>query len=256
MGAFFERLARSPRRALLVDYDGTLAPMTADRRHAEPYPGIREHLMTLAEGSPDTVVWVVSGRAIGDLAPLVRLEGLAELWGSHGLERRTRSGFWIGPAPERADAVRLDEAFGELVGLGAGAIVERKPYGLALHWRGADPGVYARGHTALLGRFGEGAAPANLELQDFEGGLEVRPRRAHKGMVVERVFAELGPDVAVAYLGDDRTDEDAFAAIAGRGLGILVRGAPRPTLADAWLRPPDEVAAFLERWTACAPEKA
>ncbi|HYX19436.1 MAG TPA: trehalose-phosphatase, partial [Thermoanaerobaculia bacterium] len=82
----------------------------------------------------------------------------------------------------------------------------------------------------------------------FDGGLELRPRGFHKGLVVQRAFAEFGTDAAVAYLGDDATDEDAFAALRGRGLPVLVRGAPRRTRADARLRPPDEVLEFLEAW--------
>jgi trehalose-6-phosphatase len=62
------------------------------------------------------------------------------------------------------------------------------------------------------------------------------------------VLSELAPGAAVAYLGDDRTDEDAFAALAGRGLAVLVRDRDRPTEADIRLRPPDEVVAFLSRW--------
>jgi trehalose 6-phosphate phosphatase len=49
-------------------------------------------------------------------------------------------------------------------------------------------------------------------------------------------------------LGDDLTDEDAFQVLEGRGLSILVRAAYRETIARAWLRPPQELIAFLEQW--------
>ncbi|MGH9571319.1 MAG: hypothetical protein ACRD4F_16865, partial [Candidatus Angelobacter sp.] len=55
-------------------------------------------------------------------------------------------------------------------------------------------------------------------------------------------------DVAAAYLGDDLTDEDAFQAINGRGLSVLVRPAWRSTTAQAWLRPPGELIQFLNDW--------
>jgi trehalose 6-phosphate phosphatase len=58
----------------------------------------------------------------------------------------------------------------------------------------------------------------------------------------------LGPDTAVAYLGDDRTDEDAFMALRGRGLAVLVRPDLRATAAEVWIRPPDELLLFLQRW--------
>ena len=59
-----------------------------------------------------------------------------------------------------------------------------------------------------------------------------------------------GPEVLPIYLGDDRTDEDAFAALRGRGLGILVTATPRPTLADYSLQDPEEVRDFLARLAA------
>ena len=52
----------------------------------------------------------------------------------------------------------------------------------------------------------------------------------------------------MAYLGDDRTDEDAFRALRGRGLSVLVRAEPRETAADAWIRPPEELIEFLRTW--------
>lgn len=56
------------------------------------------------------------------------------------------------------------------------------------------------------------------------------------------------PSAAIAYLGDDLTDEDAFQALDTRGLRVLVRDALRPTAADIWLQPPDELLDFLRSW--------
>jgi trehalose-6-phosphatase len=62
------------------------------------------------------------------------------------------------------------------------------------------------------------------------------------------VLSETAEDTAIAYLGDDITDEDAFRAVKVRGLGILVRTEFRETAADVWLRPPEELASFLQLW--------
>ena len=250
LAPFFERVAAAPRRALLMDYDGTLAPFTADRRHAEPYPDMRTALVEVALARKPTSVWIVSGRGVGDLARLARLDHVVDLWGSHGLERRTRQGCWAGPAPDSEATRFLDEVAGALGALGAGALTERKLHGIAIHWRGADPALYERAREALERRFVPAGAARGLELLPFDGGLELRPRASHKGQVVDRAFAELGHDAAVAYLGDDRTDEDAFAALRGRGLPVLVRPEIRETRAEAWLRPPGEVLAFLKQWNA------
>ena len=247
---FFARVAAAKKRALLIDYDGTLAPLTADRRHAEPYPGMRSALVELALARRPTSVWIVSGRGVGDLARLARLDHVADLWGSHGLERRTRQGCWAGPAPEREASSFLDGVCAYLAEQGAAALTERKLHGVAIHHRGADPAVYEGAREALETRFAPAGRAHDLELLPFDGGLELRPRAFHKGQVVEKAFAELGADAAVAYLGDDRTDEDAFAALRGRGLPVLVRPEPRKTEAAAWLKPPEEVLDFLREWNA------
>jgi trehalose-phosphatase len=246
-------VAEAPRRALLIDYDGTLAPFAADRRHAEPYPHMRTALVEVALAPRPTAVWIVSGRGVGDLARLARLDHVVDLWGSHGLERRTRQGCWAGPAPDTESTRYLDEVAGALGALGAGSLTERKLHGIAIHWRGADPVLYGAARDLLEKRFAPAGLARGLELLSFDGGLELRPSAFHKGQVVDRAFAELGHDAAVAYLGDDRTDEDAFAALRGRGLPVLVRPEPRETRAAAWLKPPGEVLAFLKDWNvACS----
>jgi trehalose-phosphatase len=94
---------------------------------------------------------------------------------------------------------------------------------------------------------------ANLSLEAFDGGLELRALGRNKGDAVRDVLDEEGSLAAAAYLGDDRTDEDAFRAIRGRGLSVLVRPELRETAADWWLIPPADLLWFLGRWhAACA----
>jgi trehalose-phosphatase len=61
----------------------------------------------------------------------------------------------------------------------------------------------------------------------------------------------MGVDAVLTYLGDDLTDEDAFNALHGRGLSVLVRGSQRKTAADLWIKPPQELLQFLEKWIKC-----
>ena len=88
----------------------------------------------------------------------------------------------------------------------------------------------------------------DLRLAPFEGGIEIRPAKKDKGDVVRSILYEMGPDVAMVYLGDDATDEDAFGALTHRGLNILVREEFCPTLADAWIKPPGALLDFLRGW--------
>ncbi|MFZ1084043.1 MAG: hypothetical protein WAN35_03650 [Terracidiphilus sp.] len=62
------------------------------------------------------------------------------------------------------------------------------------------------------------------------------------------LLEEFPDDTPVAYLGDDATDEDAFQALSGRGLCVLVRPRWRPSSAHLWLRAPRELRRFLADW--------
>jgi trehalose-phosphatase len=86
--------------------------------------------------------------------------------------------------------------------------------------------------------------------------FQLQPARDwHKGKALLWLLDATGQQGAVPiYLGDDATDEDAFAVLVERGLGILVAELPRPTAARYALQNPFEVEAFLERLTALAGE--
>ena len=63
-----------------------------------------------------------------------------------------------------------------------------------------------------------------------------------------KYLAGFNGEYVASYLGDDLTDEDAFRALKGRGLSVLVRNELRETLADIWLKPPGELIDFLLKW--------
>jgi trehalose-6-phosphatase len=89
---------------------------------------------------------------------------------------------------------------------------------------------------------------AGLELHPFDGGMELRVSGQTKGSAVQQLLQEVQPDAA-AFLGDDKTDEQAFEALAGHGLCVHVRPEPqKSTQATVWLRPPEELLAFLDAW--------
>ena len=91
-------------------------------------------------------------------------------------------------------------------------------------------------------------AEYSLTLVEFDGGLEIRVPGQDKGDAVRIIVSESHPGAAVAYLGDDQTDEDAFRALKGKGLAVLVRPQSRPTAAEVWLQPPQELIRFFEEW--------
>jgi trehalose-phosphatase len=254
LNAFWRSLKQAPQRALLLDYDGTLAPFREERNQAFPYSGVREELEAiLTEGTTRMVI--ISGRSIEDLLPLLGLERPPEIWGCHGWERLLPDGSHeLGDLPGGA-AEALEEAAASVRLAGYAELCERKPVSVAFHWRGLDPERIERLEMEIREAWTPLAERGALELHPFDGGLELRVPGRDKGFAVRRIFSDLDEGAAVAYLGDDRTDEDAFRALDGRGLSVLVRREPRPTAAELRLEPPEELLQFLSQWlTVCASE--
>jgi trehalose-phosphatase len=245
--AFYGRLAGAPQRVLMLDYDGTLAPFKVRPEEAVPYPGVSDALNGLmAQGN--TRVVIVSGRRAAEVADLLPLGRPPEIWGAHGWERISPQGEIWTQKPDAAAREALVRAhdLAERCRL-AGTRLERKPASVAVHWRGlADSAV-----EPLQKRLKDAWAPVIdgvLELLPFDGGLELRARGTNKQHAVKAVLSETAPESPVAYLGDDITDEDAFRLVKSQGLAVLVRPEIRETEADLWIRPPQELLAFLERW--------
>jgi len=246
--AFLASLEAAPEALLMLDYDGTLAPFRVDPAQARPYPGIVQTLDAIMEEGSTRVV-VVTGRRAAEIPPLLGTRAPAEVWGSHGWERLSASGaLTIERAPQGAlDALIAANVSADRA-LRLGARIERKPSSLAVHWRGLTQERVSQIRAAVEDEWSGLCTTAPLALLDFDGGLELRAIGRSKSDAVAAVLSECGTDVPAAFLGDDLTDEDGFAALHSRGLAILVRAQWRPTAADAWLRPPEELLAFLQDW--------
>ncbi|NTV64961.1 MAG: trehalose-phosphatase, partial [Oscillochloris sp.] len=176
------------------------------------------------------------------------LDPLPELWGSHGWEHRLADGTYIAPMLDSEARAGLAAAQRAVAAYGLEHPLEIKPVGLAAHWRGLPPKAAATLHREVGQLWEPIARRYHLGLHLFDGGLELRVPGRNKGTAVQTILDTLAPEATLAYLGDDLTDEDAFHTIGTRGLRILVRAEPRPTAADLWIRPPDELRTLLSRW--------
>jgi trehalose 6-phosphate phosphatase len=244
---FRRHLKTAPGRVLMLDYDGTLAPFVSDRDQALPYAGVRESLKVILANRKTRLV-IISGRPVADLVRLVGLDRLPEMWGSHGLERRLPSGE-LRQAPLRAETEEgLKAIYGWALEHGLSAITERKPGGIAFHWRGRNTEESAGIRELVATKWQVKTSAFGLTMHEFDGGIELRASHISKADAVGEILATSERSFAAAYLGDDLTDEDAFRAIRGRGVGVLVRPELRSTAADLWLEPPGELLAFLGEW--------
>ena len=248
IAAFLDRVASASARVLLLDYDGTLAPFHVEPSRAVPYPEVAKVLGEIARAGGTRVV-IVSGRPADEVPPLLSLDNPPEVWGSHGWERLLPDGRRTVEEPGEEARRGLDDAAHAVADLlRAGARLERKLASVALHWRGLPEAVIDDVKARALGAWQVHVAAGSLELLPFDGGMELRSIGCNKQYAVKAVLAETPPDSAVAYLGDDITDEDAFRAIKTRGLSVLVRREFRATEADVWLKPPEELVEFLRHW--------
>lgn len=225
-----------------LDYDGTLTPIMPRPEMASLEPDMRQRVERLARLCP---VAVVSGRDLENVRRLVGVPGLA-FAGSHGLDidapsGRQRLGEPFRPALERAIPA-LEAA---LAGIG-GALVEPKLYAVTVHTRLVDPALKPRvGEVVHEVLAGEPTLRhmAGKEMHELRPELDWDKGKAILHLVEAEGWAGRYPVV----MGDDVTDEDAFVAVRGRGLGIRVDdGSGRATAATVVLPDIPSVGRFLD----------
>ncbi len=235
--ALLERLAAEPERAgLFLDFDGVLAPIVARPEDAAPSTETRAELERLA--ARYALIAVVSGRAGEDVRARVGVDGVVCV-GSHGLELEPQAERW-----RRTLAAFAAEAPWPQQD------VEPKGLAVTFHFRGrADE----RDAVRELDAIAESARAEGLVARYGRKVLEVLPPvEAHKGTAVRRLLEEYELQRALAA-GDDTTDLDSFAALAGLELAVRVAvasaEAPQALLdaADLVVASPEEFLTLLRR---------
>jgi trehalose 6-phosphate phosphatase len=237
--------------AVFYDFDGTLSEIVEDPDSARLVDGAADALISLSAACP---VAILSGRDLADVRERIGLPGL---WyaGSHGFELTGPDGTHHQNPEAAASIPVLAGAAADLadqLGHIPGVVVEHKRFGVAVHYR-----------NAARDRVGEVAAAVRtagqrtaLRVTTGREVIELRPNIDwDKGKTLRWVLDYIrdnegaGPLLPI-YLGDDITDEDAFDAVDGDGIAILVRhgdDGDRATAARYALDDPDRVREFTER---------
>jgi trehalose-phosphatase len=224
---------------LFLDFDGTLAPLCESPEHVALGADMRRALGRLVEhGSVRATI--VSGRRRTDLVEHVRLPRV-EYWGMYGWERRAGRAL-----PREARALISDArgAIGAQLDDLPGLWFEDKGHSFSIHFRGASAASVrrARGRlTRALRGYG-----GRLWVATGKKAWDVLPReiRGKGDEIIQAISRQRRPFLPV-YVGDDATDESAFAALGG-GITVRVGGTER-TRARYRLASPDQVRGFLER---------
>lgn len=237
-------LASSREKLLILDFDGTLAPFVPNPSDARPYPGVCELLQDIIDCGARVVF--VTGRDCRELPGLLGLARPVEVWGSHGAERMRLDG--VVETKELSPLLRqgLDEAHSEAEQAGYASALEVKPGCISFHLRGMEKDQREVALETVQALWSPIATRTGLTIHSFDGGLELRGFSSNKGVAVQTLMGEMAADPLTFYLGDDLTDEDAFVALGQSGIGVLVRRQLRQTAAQWWLRPPEELLAFLK----------
>ncbi|MED6133579.1 hypothetical protein PIB30_029495 [Stylosanthes scabra] len=268
----FERLMKSAmgmRIIVFLDYDGTLSPIVNDPDRAFMSDEMRAAVCEVATYFPTAII---SGRSREKVKDFVKLNNLYYA-GSHGMDIMAPS-----MALESSNGKHCDMALNATKGNGVpfqpakkflpaiqqivrrlenevkdikGARVEDNGFCLSVHFRQVQEQDYG-----VLEKKVKRVVEENPEFRLTEGKkvLEIRPSiEWNKGNAVEYFLDILGlnasSNILPLYIGDDRTDEDAFKVIKRRGQGypIVVSSIPRDTNAFYSLRDPAEVLIFLTK---------
>jgi trehalose-phosphatase len=233
------RLRRAKRLLLLLDFDGTLVGFRRNPRDVKLQEGVRSLLTRLARRR-DVSVGFISGRRRTDLVRRVNVAG-ARYWGLHGWENNIRCRL---NGSSRRTILSLRRALGSAILQLPGVWLDDKQATLTLHYRGAPPAA-ARKARAITRKVLTLQAPQFRILRGKKIWELLPPEIGGKGAVVAHLVNGSPAGTVAIYVGDDTTDESAFAALT-QGLTIRV-GRPNRTHARFRLRNPEEVRKFLER---------
>lgn len=231
---------------VFLDYDGTLTPIVATPDLAVLSEDMRAVIQEL---SAHYKVSIVSGRATDDVKGKVQIDGIFYA-GSHGFEIVDPQGKVEISAEAQAIRSVIDEVHAKLSDSLKdvdGALVENVKYTISSHYRLVSEEDFPKVEQAVSDILDE---YPNLRKTCGKKVFEIRPRIDwHKGKAVEWILGVLGYDAGqhlAIYIGDDVTDEDAFAALQDKGFGILVAQELRASKAAYMIKDTPDVKKVLE----------
>ncbi|KAF9601011.1 hypothetical protein IFM89_014996 [Coptis chinensis] len=270
--SMFDRMmtpAKGKRVVVFLDYDGTLSPIVEDPSRAFMSDSMRSVVREVARYFPTAII---SGRSRDKVYEFVKLTSVYYA-GSHGMDimapvpplttsdakHQTRvvdeqgnEGMLFQPAKEFLPAIQeIITALEEKTKAIHGVVIENNRFCVSVHFRRVQEEDFCTLEEQVESVLKE---YPRFHLTRGRKVLEIRPSiKWDKGHALDYILNTLGfgkcPDVVPLYIGDDRTDEDAFKVLQTKGQGypIIVSSIPKETKASYSLRDPSEVMCFLMR---------
>lgn len=250
------RLAAAPHWLLCFDLDGTLAPLASHPAQVR-LPAITRRLLRQLARQPGVWVGVVSGRALREVRRCVGLPGLCYV-GNHGLELAGPTLRYVNPVALACRPLiqQLARLLTPALRAVPGAWVENKGLTLSVHYRAVARPALLVLRTRVLALVGPFQEQRRVRVTFGKCVIEVRPAvRWTKGTILQWLWARCqafggAEGTLPLYIGDDETDEDAFAAVRERGVTIAVGPSTPLTQAQYAVGSPREVQRLLRQLVA------
>ena len=243
--AHWQVLARHTPLAVVCDVDGTLLPFSPLPTQSKLPPRLVSLLNALAY-EPGVQLVIVSGRLRAQLEHLMQPVPGAWLVAEHGAWRRRRGAWADAVNVLEGDTAKLAEMMEAIAGAAGGAMVERKTWSVAFHYRRV-PQVTREAVQVEVDALIDDWLRQHPGYERLGGNrvVEVRPSHMRKSLTIPWLREHLGPELRLLALGDDLTDEHMFRALGVNDDAVLV-GPLRQSRARWRLESPEATADLLE----------
>lgn len=226
---------------LMLDYDGTVVPIAKTPSQAILSASSRKIFEKTAK-NPRIKLAFISGRSLSEIKKMAGINGIFYA-GNHGLEiEGPRTRFVHGKAHELSADLRtvFEHLSKKLCGY-KGVLIEDKNLSISIHFRLAS----AADEKNIKAEVKAAVDQGKFRLSGGKKVLEIRPKEKWDKGNAANFLADKFKSFFPVYIGDDRTDEDAFSALKNKGLTIFV-GRPGKSAAHYFVKDHKEVMRFLK----------
>jgi trehalose-phosphatase len=237
---------------IFLDYDGTLTPIKLNPEEATLSPDMRKIIEELNKKIPVTII---SGRSLEEIKEFVGVKGLIYA-GNHGIEIDTGKEVFV--YPQALENLQLLKGLSSKLKEGKidGVRLEDKKFSISYHYRNVDKKDEKRAKDFFMGVVKLWTREKKLVIRKGKKVFEIRPGGWGKGDATNWIRKKVGTKFLPICIGDDLTDEDAFFEVnQNGGISICVTRRKRRSLAEFYLKSPDEVKRFLKVMEQNLPKK-